>query len=84
MMLNAWMLLAAFAEKQDSQLTRQDAIVPGSNYLGDALGDHFAAALPFETSEESIRTFADKNHYPRTALLEAMLRLVIQDLSGTL
>ena len=84
MFLNMWMLLSAIAEKQDSQLTRQDAIVPGSNYLGDALADHFAVALPFETSNESIRTFADKNHYPRTALLEALVRLVIQDLNGAL
>jgi hypothetical protein len=84
MFLNAWQLLSAYAEKQDSQLTRQDAIIPGSNYLGDALADHFAVALPFESSNESIRTFADKNHYPRTALLEAMVRLVIQDLNAPL
>ena len=82
--LNMWMLLSAFADRQDSQLVRQDAIVPGSSYLGDALADHFAVALPYESSNESIRPFADKNHYPRTALLEAMVRLVIQDLNGTL
>ncbi len=84
MLLNAWLLLAAVTEKQDSQIARQDAIVPGSSYLGDALADHFAVALPFETSNESLRSFADKNHYPRTALLEALVRLVTQDLNGLL
>lgn len=75
-----WQLLSAFGDKQDSQLARSDAIIPGSRYLGSALADHFAIAMPFETSNESIKSGADQNHYPRTALLEAMLRFVIEDL----
>ncbi len=79
-LMKAWELLSAFATKNDSQLTKSDSIVPGAKYLGSALADHFAVAIPFETSNESIRTVADKNHYPRTALLEAMVRFVIRDL----
>lgn len=82
MLLQVWQLLSTFGDKQDSQLTQRDAIIPGSKYLGSALADHFAIALPFETSNESIRSGADKNHYPRTALLEAMVRFVIQDLDN--
>ncbi len=82
MLLQTWQLLAAFGEKQDSQLTHSDQIIPGSKYLGLALADHFAVALPFETSNESVKSGADKNHYPRTALLEAALRVVIRDLEA--
>lgn len=82
MLLQIWQLLSAFGDKQDSQLTRGDAIIPGSKYLGSALADHFAIALPFETSSETIKTGADKNHFPRTALLEATVRFVIQDLDN--
>ncbi len=80
MLLQTWKLMNVFAPENDSQLTKDGATVPGSIYLGSAKGDHFAVALPFETSNESIRSGADKNHFPRTALLEAMVRMVIQDL----
>jgi hypothetical protein len=37
--------------------------------------------MPFEkASDSSIRSFVDQGHYPRAALLEAMLRFVIGDL----
>jgi hypothetical protein len=61
-------------------LTEPDQIVPGSKFLGRLSGDHFAVALPFETSDEAIKSQADKNHFPRAALLEAIVRFVIQDL----
>jgi hypothetical protein len=80
MLLQTWKLLSAFSPQNDSQLTKDGASIPGSIYLGSALADHFAVALPFETSNESMRSGADKNHYPRTALLEAMVRFVIRDL----
>jgi hypothetical protein len=82
MLLQAWQLLSTFGDQEDSQLTKSDATIPGSKYLGAALADHFAIALPFETSNESIKSGADKNHYPRTALLEAMVRFVIRDLEN--
>ncbi len=82
MLQQAWQLLSTYTQANDSQLTKEDATVPESVYLGCALADHFAVALPFETSNESIRTGADKNHYPRTALLEAMIRFVVRDLES--
>lgn len=77
-----WMLLNPFDRFHDGQLTRQDAIVPGSKYLGVAKGDHFAVALPFDKSENPlIRSNMDKTRFPRAALLEALLRVVQDDLT---
>ena len=74
-------VIAAFDKDQDGQLTRPDAIVPGSKILGGARSDHFALALPFEKAQgSSFGAMMDKNHYPRGALLEAMLRFVVADL----
>ncbi len=78
---NAASIIAAFDRDNDGQLTRGDAIVPGSKLLGAARSDHFALALPFEKAKGSqFGAMMDKNHYPRAALLEAMVRLVVQDL----
>ena len=83
-LLQAWQLMSFLSQRQDSQLAYEDAIVPGSTILGTARADHLAVALPFEkASDASIRSFADQGHYPRAALLEALLRFVVSDLEGT-
>lgn len=80
-LLQSWQLLTAFDAIQDGQLTRQDAVVPGAKFLGTALGDHFAVALPFDkSSDASIRTAMDQTRFPRAALLESIVRFVEQDL----
>lgn len=82
-LLEAWQLMSFLSQRQDSQLAYEDAILPGSTVLGAARADHLAVALPFEkASDSSIRSFADQGHYPRAALLEAMLRFVIGDLEA--
>jgi hypothetical protein len=83
MLLQAWQILAAYDSEQDSQLTKLDAIVPGSTFLGAARADHLAVALGFEDSAGSeIKSIMDKNHYPRAALLESLVRFVISDLES--
>ncbi len=83
-LLQTWMLMNSFDPIHDGQLTRQDAIVPGSKYLGVAKGDHFAVALPFDKSPDStIRSNMDKTRYPRAALLETVVRIVQADLAKT-
>ena len=83
MMMENWVLMSVYDSKQDSQLIRGDTIVPGGVDLGTARGDHFAVALPFESSDDaSVRSAIDKNHYPRTALLESLLRFVTEDLKN--
>lgn len=74
-------VIMAYDKDQDGQLTRGDAIVPGSKILGAAISDHFALALPFEKAQGSqFGAMMDKNRYPRGALLEAMVRFVVADL----
>ena len=67
--------------RNDSQVIYYDAIVPGSTLLGFLNADHWAVAVPLNRSHAIIGTsFADKNDYPREALLEAVLRFVEEDL----
>jgi hypothetical protein len=62
-------------------LLKPDAVLPGCKFLGAALADHFAIALPFETANQNyLQAGMDKNHYPRAALLEAVVRFVEADL----
>jgi hypothetical protein len=80
-LLQMWQLLSAFGSQQDGQLAKDDAVVPEAKFLGAARADHFAVALPFDKSADStIRSQMDKAKYPRAALLEAMVRFVVQDL----
>ncbi len=82
-LLETWRLLSAYGPVQDGQLLNSDAVVPDSKLLGVALADHFAVALPFDKSADSlIRGQMDKTKYPRAALLEAIYRLVSTDLGG--
>ena len=80
-LLQTWRLLAMYQTPEDGQLLKDDAIVPGAKYLGAALADHFAIALPFDKSTDAtIRSGMDKSVYPRAALLEALIRFVTTDL----
>jgi dienelactone hydrolase len=82
-LLQTWRVLSSYGSAQDGQLLRDDAIVPGAKFLGAALADHFAVALPFDKSTEaSIRSGMDKAAYPRAALLESLVRFVINDLGN--
>ncbi len=83
LLAQTWEIMSAYSNKVDGQLTVEDATVPHSKILGAALADHFAVAVPFETSDESLKAGADKNHYPRSALLEAMVRFVVRDLESS-
>jgi hypothetical protein len=78
-----WRLLSVYNQPQDSQLLAPDTLVPGATDLGQARADHFAVALPFENlNDSSIQSLVNHNHFPRTALLEALVRYVTEDLEG--
>ena len=79
MLLDAWLMLSAYESDQDSQVTKDDAVVPGGTFLGSARADHLAVALAFEQSAE-FRSLLDHNHYPRVTLLESLVRFVAADL----
>jgi len=83
MLLQAWQLLTQYDPRTDSQLLAADAIVPGGNLLGVLRADHLAAALNYETaSNAEVRNFADRNHYPRTAVFEAAVRVAIDSIGS--
>ncbi len=80
-LLETWKILSSYGAAQDGQLLRDDAMVPEAKYLGAAIADHFAVALPFDKSSDSfIRNGMDKSAFPRAALLEALVRFVAADL----
>ncbi len=79
--LRARGLLDRISVDNDGQLLAADAIVPGSAYLGSALGDHLAVAVQFNRPGLPWSQLVDRNRYPRAALLEALLRFVGADLS---
>lgn len=80
-LMQTWRMLATYGVGEDGQLLRDDAIVPGAKFLGAALADHFAIALPFDKSTDAtIRSNMDKTIYPRAALLESLIRYVTADL----
>jgi hypothetical protein len=82
-MMQAWTMMNSFAPRNDAQLAEEDATIPGSKYLGAARSDHFALALPLENMKGgALKSFLDKNNYPRAALLEAALRFVLEDLKA--
>lgn len=82
-MMQSWTMMNSFSARNDAQLAEVDAIIPGSTYLGAARSDHFALALPLENMQGgALKTFLDKNSYPRATLLESALRLVLEDLKA--
>jgi len=82
-MLQSWSLMNGFSPRNDAQLTEQDAIIPGSLYMGAARSDHFALALPLENMQGGmLKLFLDKNTYPRSALLESVVRFALEEIKA--
>lgn len=82
-MMQSWSVLNGFSSRNDAQLTEADAIVPGSMVLGAARSDHFALALPLENMQGgALKSFLDKNSYPRAALLESVVRFALEQLKA--
>ena len=67
--------------RNDSMVLFYDQVIPDSALIGYVNADHWALAIPVARSHSTIGSmFADKNDYPREALLEALLRFVEEDL----
>ena len=67
--------------RNDSQVIYYDQVIPGSTLLGFINADHWALAVPIARSHSFIgSTFVDKNDFPREAMIEAILRVVDEDL----
>ena len=82
-LLESWVLLSLFGQPEDSQLLESDTRYPGGHNLGVVRADHLAVAIPLEGSKDpAVRRLVNHNHFPRTALLEALVRYVTQDLAA--
>ncbi len=80
-LLESWQLLSVYGPDEDGQILKLDAIASGAANLGSVRADHFAVALPLDAAGGGeLAAALDHNRYPRTALLESLLRFVIQDL----
>jgi len=73
--------LSAIDSRNDSQVIFYDQVIPGSTLLGYLNADHWAIAVPIAESHPFVgRHFADRNNYPRQAILESVLRFIEEDL----
>jgi hypothetical protein len=70
-----WTWLSQYSRDQDSQVIAEESVLPGGTYLGVARADHWAIALPF-WEKHADAAEVNKNRFPRTALLEAIVRFV--------
>ena len=77
----SWKRLSVYAKEQDGQIVAWEGVLPGAKYLGAARADHWAIALPFGESPRPPKSI-DRNHFPRDALLEAIVRYVSADLAA--
>jgi hypothetical protein len=70
-----WKANRLYSIDQDSHIVAEEAVIPGSEYLGVAKGDHWAVALPMSDHPKTKKK-VNWNRFPRTALLEAIVRHV--------
>jgi hypothetical protein len=80
-LLPTWSALTQYRKTEDSQMIDVDAVAPEAQYLGMALADHWAIAIPFERSTDAVlKDSINHNHFPRPQLFESILRYVVADL----
>ncbi len=72
-----WRTNEIYSIDQDSHIIAEESIIPGSEFLGVAHGDHWAVALPMSEHPRT-KEKVDQNAFPRTALLESIVRYVTE------
>ncbi len=73
-------LLARIDRRNDGMLLWTDQLVPGGVLAAYLRGDHLAVAMPIVRRLPWLVLQFDRNTYPRTALLEAILRFTAERL----
>ena len=74
-------ILSKIDPRNDGNLLFYDQVVPQSTLLGYANADHWAIATDLSASPYAVvRRAADRNDFPRAALVEAALRYVEEEL----
>lgn len=76
-----YQVLNGIDARNDGTLLFSDQLVPGSTLLAYANADHWAVAIALGSNAYApLRSLADKNQFPRAALLEAALRFMEEDI----
>jgi hypothetical protein len=74
--------LARMDPRNDGQVIYSDQFLPGSALLGFVNADHWAVVLPIHRSHAVVgKLLVNRNDYPREALLEAIMRVIDEDLT---
>ena len=68
--------LSSIDERNDGQVLYQDGVFPGGALLGYANADHWAVTLPMARGLPVSRPLVNRNAFPRTVLLEAILGFI--------
>ncbi len=83
-LLEGWMFLSIYGQPEDSQLLESDTRYPGGHTLGAVYADHIAVADSYDNSTDAeLKKLVNHNHFPRTTLLESLLRYVTSDLNAS-
>ena len=80
-LVSPWKFLLKKNPRNDGQVLAGDALIPGSTVLAYLNVDHWAAAMEIEKELEFRAHRRDGRPFPHTALLDAILRQVSQDLA---
>jgi hypothetical protein len=76
-------MLSRIDQRNDGNLLSQDQVIPQGTLLGLVNADHWAVMSNLQASPlAGVRWLADRNDFPRTALLEAALRYVEEQLAA--
>jgi hypothetical protein len=79
-----WRLLARIDPRNDGQLLAQDQVIPGGTLLAVVDADHWAISTNLQASPSLlVRAAANRNDFPRRAMIEAALWLIAEDLAAT-
>jgi hypothetical protein len=78
-----WRLLARIDPRNDGQLLAQDQVIPGGALLAVVDADHWAISTNLQASPSLlVRAAANRNDFPRRAMLEAALWMIADDLAA--
>lgn len=77
----SYSLLSNIDARNDGQLLAHDQMIPGSTLLGYANADHWAIATEVSQALQGLpRGVANRNDFPRAAMLRAIVAFVAADL----
>jgi hypothetical protein len=78
----SYRMLSEIDARNDGQLLFFDQVIPGATLLAYVNADHWAMGVPVTTQGGFAEaTFANRNEYPRAALMEALMRYLEETLA---